>query len=861
MMNKHRPAYTAFTALIAAVILFTMGCSNTLQEPAQSAGDVPAGKGLVQLTIGSGSSRTLIPEVTLSNYDYTFTKSGTDPVTGSIVGGNTGDILLDAGTWDVTVTGFVGGIPLFSGSASATVTGSTQVAVTVVLVPDTFTGAGTFTYSVSLPAGVDTAVLTLDSIVPGYTSGGKNLTANNSGSIPSVPSGYYLVKAELTKAGKSAVKTEVVHIYNGQTTNADYDLSSIGFAYTLSAPTEPTLTPGTGQLTVDWTTITGAASYEVWYGTSNDPSLAAQSGGDITGTTTTITSLTANTTYYVWIRAKNAATISGFSPSASATLVSGSYYTVITSDVDLAKIGLDAGYPLNGKYLLTADISLTNWVPVGTPAAPFTGEFNGNGKTITVDSFDSGFLADTSTVTTDASSYLGTFGYVAGDDIDNRAEIKNLKMVSTVNASSAKKGGLAVGLVAGYAELANIQSITLAGTLDLTTAINTYVGGVVGYAQSGTTVLDCTGSLTITTDGGTGGGLATGMFYGYVGGFVGAFAGTKNLGSGIVGTPGLGEAGNGVEISNCHNTGNIMNISTPSAAQYFLGGIAGGSYYAFTTSYMGTVSYCSSTGDMTSIVGGFWAWAGGIVGCVVGDGDGTWEKTTKVYRCWASGTQKVESQYPYGGGIVGYIYYGALVQECYFTGTVIGNKDGNYSGGIAGYNSQQAGHISRIEDCWSSGTVIGLHNAGGIVGQNQVVATVKNCYSIAAVEVTGTCETNKSSTNPGAGGIAGFNGSSTIPSITGCVALNTRITAADGTKIHRVLGSDITTGTRGNNLGYFGLVPVTGGTYTADKALDGLDGEDCTAKPAQSVYEGLGWDFANVWTMGTNGYPALQWQL
>jgi hypothetical protein len=53
---------------------------------------------------------------------------------------------------------------------------------------------------------------------------------------------------------------------------------------------------------------------------------------------------------------------------------------------------------------------------------------------------------------------------------------------------------------------------------------------------------------------------------------------------------------------------------------------------------------------------------------------------------------------------------------------------------------------------------------------------------------------------------------------------------------------------------------TTVGTYTADTDVSGKDGADCAAQPAQSVYEGLGWDFATVWKMGSDGYPVLRWQ-
>jgi hypothetical protein len=85
------------------------------------------------------------------------------------------------------------------------------------------------------------------------------------------------------------------------------------------APNAPTLTPGSTQLTVTWTAVNGATAYEVWRGTSNNSANAAKFGADITGGTTSvvITGLTNETTYYVWIKAKNSMGTSDFSPAAS----------------------------------------------------------------------------------------------------------------------------------------------------------------------------------------------------------------------------------------------------------------------------------------------------------------------------------------------------------------------------------------------------------------------------------------------------------------------------------------------------------------------------------------------------------------
>jgi len=89
--------------------------------------------------------------------------------------------------------------------------------------------------------------------------------------------------------------------------------------YPPSAPNQPRVTPADSQLTVEWDAVSGAASYEVWKNTINTTSSAAWNGVDVTETCVTITGLTNGTTYYIWVKAKNSAGTSGFSPVASAT--------------------------------------------------------------------------------------------------------------------------------------------------------------------------------------------------------------------------------------------------------------------------------------------------------------------------------------------------------------------------------------------------------------------------------------------------------------------------------------------------------------------------------------------------------------
>jgi hypothetical protein len=65
-----------------------------------------------------------------------------------------------------------------------------------------------------------------------------------------------------------------------------------------------TLTVGSGQLTANWTSVAGAAQYEVYYSTSTTmPTSPAQT---VTTTSAAITGLTNGTTYYMWVKPKNA---------------------------------------------------------------------------------------------------------------------------------------------------------------------------------------------------------------------------------------------------------------------------------------------------------------------------------------------------------------------------------------------------------------------------------------------------------------------------------------------------------------------------------------------------------------------------
>jgi hypothetical protein len=752
-----------------------------------------------------------------------------------------------------------------SGASEAfTVTAGQNTAVTVTLTGRPETGSGTFKYRIRYPANAtvrDFTIVKLPDMSPVPFSVPAGGGTEISGAVNNVPAGFYLVSLRLLHPDgvKGAGKNQVVHIYNALTSEfgtADVPVvfAEGDFAFLpLPAPSAPTVTAsGTGELSVSWTEITGAAAYEVWYGALPDLGSAEKWGGDVSGSNAAITGL-AGPTYYVWVRAKNNLGPGDFSPAER-----GIFTKSIATAADLAKIGADPTWPLTANYTLDADIILDNWTPIGTLESPFAGIFNGNNHRITLNSFSAAALS--------GSSYLGIFAALKGESYNARAEIANLRIISAVSQSSPAANGQAVGLLAARAENALIDHIALEGSFAFNSTKTLYLGGAAGILYAGAVVKNCDSVMAMTILPGNGavpGISVAGNPYSFIGGFVGFFR-------------------DGAGIENCHNQATLVfNGENSVNSQIISGGIAGGSWYGFSTAYCGYIIDCSFSGNITTSAQHFWAWAGGIAGCIVGDGNGTFENTSRILRCHASGTigampagaggsvDGMGGQWVYAGGIVAYVYYGALVEQCYFTGTVVTDgikKTYDYAGGIAGYLSQTSGHNSTLRDCWSSGTVRGYLNAGGVVGQQQVNTYLYNCYSTAEITVSAEAGARASGAGEGAGGIAGLcvsiENTKRPYALSSCVALNPSISAPNGYEhLGRVVGDTKSygpTGIPGNSYAWSGMpVTVNGGVPWADN----YNGEDCVAKPGVELYrDTLGWNFTTVWKMGGDGYPHLRWE-
>ena len=355
-----------------------------------------------------------------------------------------------------------------------------------------------------------------------------------------------------------------------------------------------------------------------------------------------------------------------------------------------------------------------------------------------------------------------------------------------------------------------------------------------------------------------------------------------------------GLAGNAVAstIENCASRVNIT--ATGHGHNSSAGGIVG------TMLENSTLRSCTAQGNVTltasgsdGLGSGYMIYAGGLAGYSGTGTAGSGSSGCVISQSsWRGGAVYADGAYAYAGGLVGYNYTGAKISECFTSGTVRA-KGSNlpYAGGIAGYNSgyvQNTSLVSTIENCYSAVAVRAESAspsalAGGIAGSNARGAVITKSYALGAVtaKVTGNSSTGLGGSlgvPPGAsaGGIAGaqyytnstYDPSAPNPRIEACAALNHSISGEDGGSgaawnIYRVAGKgddSFNTGVWTNNLANASMTFTPGTHSVPDKGANQKDGADGESKPAQSVYQGLGWNFASVWKMGGNGYPSLNWQ-
>jgi len=324
---------------------------------------------------------------------------------------------------------------------------------------------------------------------------------------------------------------------------------------------------------------------------------------------------------------------------------------LISTSADLAGLAVlvnglneETATDFSGLYIELADnIDLADhsWTPIGTvsieTAIPFSGIFDGNGKTVT------------GLTVPDRGSYdyAGLFGYT------ENAIIQDLAITEC-----SVMGGACVGGLVGQAHGTSITDCQVSGVLR---GYN-YVGGLVGYTSydiEADQIEPAAFSITNSS---------------FTGTVIGDYRESQEAVGGLVGE-------SQYDIENCFASARV-------SGNDYVGGLVGRNLKTINGSY--------ATGDAVSNYG----ISGGLVGCnagvitasyATGDAYGTYfvgglvgvnEFGSEIENCYAIGD--VFSQWNPAGGLVGYNDNSAIISKSYATGDVTSND--SLAAGIVGVN-------------------------------------------------------------------------------------------------------------------------------------------------------------------------------
>ena len=431
---------------------------------------------------------------------------------------------------------------------------------------------------------------------------------------------------------------------------------------------------------------------------------------------------------------------------------------------------------------------------------PFRGEFDGNGKIITLD-IDGDYTL--------TPGNIGLFG-----EIQAPANIHDLTLAGTVTSTSYDVAALVGFLSAAKDGNVKISKVTNNAIVKGTNN----VGGIVGYSNGGPTVItidECTNNGAVTASGYNVGGIAGGM------------RATTNAKT----------------IKNCTNTGAITTSS------YCAGGIVG--YYA--NAFQNSSNIMLEVADMVPNI---------LTGCKNTGAVETATNNGNHYYSYYSGSKRYVSNYTVGttdrgtGGIVGYAAT-STITNCENSGEI---KAINKGGGVAGFTAwcnvegcKNSGNVTvtsyitgstrheglaggilggcfstpSIKKCENSGKIQGNATVGGIIG---IVMGGNNDKTTAKTGIGIVASTVDSCKNVGAitakygdvGGIAGIVFALNGPN-KGCIknSINEGMVVSEGTKAGGIAGEliDVTGWSRPSTEGC-----VNKGNVTAQYWVGGIVG-------------------------------------
>ena len=331
------------------------------------------------------------------------------------------------------------------------------------------------------------------------------------------------------------------------------------------------------------------------------------------------------------------------------------------------KQGLSTALASGKDVKLSGNIDLggSDWTPVGTESAPYTGTVDGNGYKIT-------------NLTISGTDNAALFAYT-GENVT----IKNITL-ENVNINSNK---YAAGVVCNAGNNLKIENVQVSGTIQA----SSYASGIV-FEASNIEIKNCVNNAKVSAN------RAAGIVS-WIGSGSNTISDVKNTGeiTGEIGASGIANRFVGT-ISNAVNNGKITAKGTEPAS-----GIV------CITTGLTTYEYCFNYGEVTSTADNPNASAAGILGQ-------TPSKTATFNYCANYGNITAEQSYAAG---IAYSLYGSIdAKYCYNNGKITG-ADG--AGGIA--PKEQYGAGDKASYCLNAGEVVSS-NGKTYQGSNNNVS----CY-------------------------------------------------------------------------------------------------------------------------------------
>lgn len=376
------------------------------------------------------------------------------------------------------------------------------------------------------------------------------------------------------------------------------------------------------------------------------------------------------------------------------------------------QVNKEEGYnTFSNKYFrLATDIIVengTNWTPIGLNIGNklryFAGHFDGNDHTIygTLTNSDNGTESG-------KDSNFGFFGNISNGSVCNlhiKAKITN----AYAGSSSVYTGGLAGTInyteISGCSSDGEIQGGTTTGSGD------SHTGGLIGFANSGSTISNCTVSGTVTA-----GAMTTSK--------------GKNNTGGVAGYISSNGTAHSATMQSCTNHAVITGSPGGGSKDSNTGGIAGHTSYT-------SISHCTNHGQVTVQ----YTASGG--NCYVGGLIGIMETNTKLSDSENQGAVTGGQVYTEGyvsccGGLTGQTIASATATNCTNSGTVSGNTESSkikkYTGGLVGRNYGTLHQcLNTAEAAVTGETSAGGSCTGGLVGYYNGGAVYNCCTNLANV--------------------------------------------------------------------------------------------------------------------------------